>query len=282
MVRYMLKPGPDTVTGSRRTKTWLLTLLGEAVLPTSRYVWQGALVDSLVALGSSTAAARQAVNRAVAEGWLSSERVGRRSRLAISELTAVQLREGRARTMGFGSPHDWGGRWLLVALTVPEDSRSMRYHFRTQLAWLGFGSLGNGLVISPHADNEAATLRLFASIEGPQGAYVFTDAQPANRGPREIAAEAWDLEGLRARYEAFVERFEHMAPRTPEETLAAWVELFTSWRHFPLFDPELPDSLLPADWPRTAALVLFRRRLDEWSAVALDHFRSLENPSSGS
>ncbi|MFT4210860.1 MAG: PaaX family transcriptional regulator C-terminal domain-containing protein [Microbacterium sp.] len=277
MPRSSLEPS----TGTRRTKTWLLTLLGEAVLPLTRYVWQGSLVDGLVALGASTAAARQTVSRAIADGWLISERVGRRSRLAINDSAAIQLREGRARTLSFGQPQEWDGRWLLVALTVPEDSRSMRYHFRTELAWLGFGSMGNGLWISPHAVNEAATTRLFASVDGPQGAYVFTHAEPANRSPREIAAEAWDLENLRTRYEGFIEHFTQLAPSTPDAVFVAWVDLFTRWRHFPLFDPELPDSLLPADWPRSRAHALFHRLIEQWTAEALDYFHELESRASG-
>jgi phenylacetic acid degradation operon negative regulatory protein len=273
----MASPSDPSLTATRRTKTLLLTVLGEAVLPQGSFVWQEVLVESLVALGSSVSAARQAVARATGDGWLTSERVGRRSRLEVSESTAAGLRAGRERTMTFGRPQEWDGQWLFVALTVPEDSRALRHHFRTELAWLGFGSLGNGLWISPHTENEEAALKLLTSVEGPKGAYVFTGARPVTHSPREVASEAWDLDNLRARYDTFCERFESRAPLTPAQTFDAWIELYTSWRHFPLFDPELPDNLLPRDWPRHRAYQLFHERTDEWSPVALEYFAGLEH-----
>jgi phenylacetic acid degradation operon negative regulatory protein len=273
----MASPSDPALTGTRRTKTLLLTVLGEAVLPQSSFVWQEVLVESLVTLGSSVSAARQAVARATGDGWLSSERVGRRSRLEVSEPTVSGLRAGRERTMAFGRPQEWDGQWLFVALTVPEDSRALRHHFRTELAWLGFGSLGNGLWISPHTENEEAALKLLTSVEGPKGAYVFTAARPVTHSPREVASAAWDLDNLRARYDTFCDRFESRAPLTPAQTFDSWIELYTSWRHFPLFDPELPDNLLPRDWPRHRAYQLFHERIGEWSPAALEYFAGLEH-----
>jgi phenylacetic acid degradation operon negative regulatory protein len=260
--------GPSSA--ARGAKTLLLTILGEAVLPSGPTVWQEVLVRGLTVTGVSVAAARQAVARAIAEGWLSSERIGRRSLLTIADSTAVMLREGRDRTMRFGQPQEWDGRWLLVLLTVPEESRALRYQFRTQLAWLGFGSLGNGLWISPHTENEAETVRLLATAEGPSQAFVFTSARPASHSPRDIASVAWDSGALLRRYSAFLDRFERARPTKPEEYFAAWIELVTAWRHFPLFDPELPSSLLPPDWPRRRAYAVFHAAMEAWAPPSLE------------
>jgi phenylacetic acid degradation operon negative regulatory protein len=268
-------PVPATST-TRRTKTTLLTILGSIVAPLGISVWQETLVNALTILGATVPAARQAVARAVGDGWLTSQRVGRRSRMALSDETHSGLLTGHQRTMSFGQPTEWAGEWLFVALTVPEDSRALRHHFRTELGWLGFGSLGNGLWISPHPENEAATLRLLNSAEGPGDAYVFTAARPATHTPQQLAAAAWDMEKLRARYLDFIAAYEHAAPRTPTEKFAAWVEMVTRWRHFPLVDPELPERLLPSDWPRQRAYELFHRRMDQWTPTAEDFLRQLE------
>jgi phenylacetic acid degradation operon negative regulatory protein len=182
------------------------------------------------------------------------------------------------RTTAFGRSREWDGQWLLVALTVPEESRALRHHFRTELAWLGFGSLGNGLWISPHTENEQATIKLLHSVDGPKGAYVFTSSKPAIHTPRDIAATAWDLGSLRERYDAFCSKYENEEPQEPKEYFRAWIDMETSWRHFPLFDPELPDSLLPRDWPRHRAVTLFHERRAEWTDPALSYFRSLDLP----
>jgi phenylacetic acid degradation operon negative regulatory protein len=271
-------PSQSTPSGgsSRTARTFLLTVLGDAVMPGSRRVQQETLVSALGALDISVPAARQVTSRATRDGWLTSERVGRRSLMTISDSAAEMFATGRSRMMEFGETRSWDERWLLVTLTVHEDRREVRHHFRTELGWLGFGSLGNGVWISPHASNEAAALRLFQSREGLKDAYVFVTNTPVTHTPRDIARTAWDLDRLLRRYTDFDKRFSALSPTTPQETFAAWIELLTAWRHFPLVDPELPDSLLPAGWPRADAYRLFHRRHDEWAARARDYFLSLD------
>jgi phenylacetic acid degradation operon negative regulatory protein len=250
-------------------------VLGEAVAPYGETVWQEALVAALTTLGTSAPAARQVVARAIRDGWLTSERVGRRSLLTISRSSLKMLEEGRARALAFGTAAEWDGRWLLAAITVPEEQRELRYQMRTQLGWLGFGSLGNGLWISPHVDQLQATMDLLQDGEEPVNAVVFVTTTSPTHTPAEIARTAWDLDALRERYTSFLSAHGKSRPTAPEAIFAAWIKMFTAWRHFPLVDPELPDSLLPPRWPRERARALFTRRDEEWSGVALEYFRSL-------
>lgn len=260
---------------SRAARSILLTVLGEAVAPYGDTVWQESLVAALTALGTSAPAARQVVARAMRDGWLTSERVGRRSRLTISESSRKMLEEGRARALAFGAAAEWDGRWLLAAVTVPEEQRELRYQLRTQLGWLGFGSLGNGLWISPHVDHQEAAVELVRGWEEAVNAVIFVTETSPTHTPAEIARTAWDLDALHERYTTFLSVHSKPRPSAPEAVFAAWIRMFTSWRHFPLVDPELPDSLLPARWPRSRARALFTRRNEEWSDVALEYFRSL-------
>ena len=48
-----------------------------------------------------------------------------------------------------------------------------------------------------------------------------------------------------------------------------------AWRRFPFIDPDLPDDLLPRDWPRRRAYELFREHHDRWAAAAQAHFDEL-------
>ena len=43
-------------------------------------------------------------------------------------------------------------------------------------------------------------------------------------------------------------------------SFAAQTALVHAWRRFPFIDPDLPDDLLPRDWPRRAAYELFKDR----------------------
>jgi phenylacetic acid degradation operon negative regulatory protein len=252
------------------------TILGEAVAPYGETVWQENLVAGLGSLGVSAIAARQVIARATREGLLKSERVGRRSLMHLSEDGLALLREGRQRVLSFGDQPEWDGRWLLVAMTIPEERREIRYRFRTQLEWLGFGSLGNGLWISPHAEHEAAALALLDSGEIPVGSFVFVTDRLASHTPVELARAAWDLDSLRQRYDSFLREFSGQRPQTPDQQFGAWIRMYSDWRHFPQFDPELPESLLPDQWPRRRARELFLACDAQWSAPAIEYFRNLD------
>jgi phenylacetic acid degradation operon negative regulatory protein len=254
----------------------LHTILGEAVAPYGDAVWQETLVAALGTLDVSAIAARQVVARATREGLLKSERVGRRSLMHISEDAATRLREGRQRILSFGDQPAWDERWLLVAMTIPEERREIRYRFRTQLEWLGFGSLGNGLWISPHVEYEEKALALLDSDEIPVGSFVFITDRLASHTPAELARTAWDLDSLRRRYDSFVREFSRLRPKTSEQKFSGWIRLYSDWRHFPQFDPELPESLLPRQWPRGRARELFLACDTQWSAPAIEYFRNLD------
>ena len=77
--------------GAPAARSLLLTVLGEYVLPRPQGVWQESLVGALVSLGYSQQAARQAVARSTRDGWLITERRGRRARMTLGERTAELL-----------------------------------------------------------------------------------------------------------------------------------------------------------------------------------------------
>ena len=141
--------------GAPAARSTLLTVLGEFLLPRPDGAWQEALIAALQLLGFTPSAARQAVVRVHARGLAG----GRTRRAALTHAAHAVfgrlLRVGARRIYGFGGPVSWDGRWLLLVLRVPEQRRELRHRLTTQLAWAGFGSLGNGLWITPHVDREA-------------------------------------------------------------------------------------------------------------------------------
>ena len=261
--------------GAPAARSTLLTVLGEFLLPRPEGAWQEALIGSLRLLGFTPSAARQAVVRSAREGWLEGERVGRRSRMRLTATSAELLRDGARRIYGFGGPVAWDGRWLLLVLRVPEPRRELRHRLTTQLAWAGFGSLGGGLWISPHAEREEELRGL--SGEGSAAELLSLRAEFGSLGdPRKIVAEAWDLDAVSAAYTTFIGDFARRRPRTPGAVFAAQTMLVHEWRKFPFLDPDLPAEMLPAGWPREPAHDLFTERHDAWSTIARDYFGSLE------
>ena len=260
--------------GAPAARSALLTILGEYVLPASGSAWQETLIGALGTLGYKTHAARQALARSVSAGWLATERRGRRSRVRLAPDTAEMLRSGAARIYSFGEPWEWDGRWLLVVLRVPEERREVRHRMRTRLAWAGFGSLGGGLWISPHVERER---ELADAADSGAELVSFHGGLGALGDPARVVADAWDLDAVADAYRAFIARFGRMSPRGAEATFRAQTQLVHEWRKFPFLDPDLPDGMLPARWPRTRAHDLFRERHGQWEADARGWFAALED-----
>ena len=61
-----------------------------------------------------------------------------------------------------------------------------------------------------------------------------------------------------------------------EASFRMQTRLVHAWRKFPFVDPDLPASLLPADWPRRRAYELFTVRHARWAGPAGDWFEELE------
>src|SRR5437764_6634113 len=189
--------------GAPAARSLLLTVLGEYVLPRPDGFWQETLVAALSSLGYTHQAARQALSRSTREGWLESRRHGRRTRMSLTAATADLLRSGAERIYSFGDPWEWDGRWLLVVLRVPEESRAVRHQLRSRLAWAGLGSLGGGVWLTPHVEREQ---ELAAAINDEPAADARSFVAELGRmgDPLQLVADAWALDVVRAQREVFV------------------------------------------------------------------------------
>ncbi len=261
--------------GAPAARSLLLTVLGEYVLPRSGSVWQETLVGALVAVGYSQQAARQALARSTREGWLVSERHGRRTRMSLSDSTAALLRAGAERIYTFAQSWEWDRRWLVVVLRVPEEQRAVRHQLRSRLAWAGLGSLGGGVWLTPHVEREQELVSAIG--EEPAAEAVSFVARFGEIGdPRQLVAAAWDLDHVRLQYRTFIDDFARVRVASPAGCFRQQTLLVHAWRKFPFLDPDLPAALLPARWPRERAHALFADRHERWQAAARGWFEGLE------
>ena len=156
-------------------RSLLMTVLGEYVLPQDHPVWTWVLVDTLAGFGVEEKSARQALARAAAEGWLVSERVGRRARWGLTPPGRRLLTEGAQRIYQFGrGERPWDGRWLVLLVSVPEVKRDLRHRLRTRLSWAGFGSPEAGVWVSPDLGREGEALDVLKELGLAAGAMSFT------------------------------------------------------------------------------------------------------------
>jgi phenylacetic acid degradation operon negative regulatory protein len=261
--------------GAPSARGLLFTVLGEFALVEDRTVWTSALIEVLSQLGVDEKATRQALMRTAADGWLTAERVGRRTRWQLTPNAERMLTDGARRIYSFTGPaQDWDGRWLLVSVRVPESDRRARHLLRTRLGWAGFGSLGAGLWISTHPDREAEVTEVLREAGVADDAHIFVATRPGVGDVRAMVRQAWDLAAVEALYENFIEDFGDQARTDP---LTSQVELVHAWRRFPAVDPALPRELLPARWSGVEAARLFTHRHNAWAPAAQEAWRALNS-----
>jgi phenylacetic acid degradation operon negative regulatory protein len=262
--------------GAPSARGLLLTLLGELVLPAAAPAWTSAVIAAFARLGVGEKATRQALMRTAAAGGLAGERSGRRTRWRLTDSARTLLTEGAERIYSFAGPAPaWDGRWLVVLARVPESDRRARHVLRTRLSWAGFGSLGPGLWISPHAAREPEAVQVLRAAGAAQDAHVFVAARSGLADVRVMVGSAWNLAELEQRYERFLARF---TDPDPSDVLAGQIELVHAWRRFPALDPALPRELLPAGWRGAAAARVFAERHRRWADGARDEWRRLNDP----
>ncbi|HEX4290373.1 MAG TPA: PaaX family transcriptional regulator C-terminal domain-containing protein [Trebonia sp.] len=293
-------PQPWTTPGpvAQRPPRLLLTLLGDYWWQRTESLPSAAIVGLLAEFGVSDSAARAALSRLTRNGLLVTSRSGRRTFVRLSQRAADVLDDGGRRIFSFGAtPAPWDGMWSLVAFSIPEEHRSARDELRKELRWLGFAPLYDGLWVCPrdHAGDVMARLKdlgiatatafrataLPAVAAGAGGAAGAAGAAGNTLVTADIPARAWDLSGLRDRYQEFTEfagllRDQTVAGEiTTADALVARTRVMNEWRAFPAMDPDLPYELLPPAWPRAAARDLFITCYDLLGPLAARRVRQI-------
>lgn len=230
------------------------------------------------ACGQSADQVRSCLRRMVTEGVLVREGTGREAEFRATEagmvLLGAVLERTRLAYVQDAAGRGWDRHWHLVAFAVPERQRSLRDALRDRLLELGGAAVQGGLYVSPHAwhkDVRAAADRLGVDVT-----LASTDDLEiaGQRDPRQLAGRLWDLDGLAARYQAFVDEYrpvldllDEMKARKERLPDAAFLPgaLAMAVAFAGVFndDPLLPPELLPRPWPGRAArdLLMRSRRL---------------------
>ncbi len=273
---------PATAVGgvAQRPPRLLLTLLGDYWWRRTEPLPSAAIVALLAEFGVSDSAARAALSRLTRNGLLVTSKSGRRTFVRLSDRAAGVLDDGARRIFSFGRvTQAWDGMWSLVAFSIPENNRAARDALRKQLRWLGFAPLYDGLWVAPR-DHAAEVIGCLGEL-GITTATAFRATTAPEGGPDGIPRRAWDLEGLRDRYEAFIGYAQGLRERTmagdmaPEDALVARTRVMDEWRAFPALDPDLPGELLPDAWPRASARKLFIATYDLLGPLAVRRVRQI-------
>ncbi|MBS2537474.1 PaaX family transcriptional regulator [Catenulispora sp. NF23] len=268
-----LEPVPSLTrrqqTGARSARSLLLTVLGEYVRPGGVPVWTSTLLHVAAGLGLEEKTARQALNRMALDGWIGTERVGRRVRWALTPHGTVLLTEGAERIYSFGRDREsWDGRWLVLLVSVPETQRDLRHRLRNSLTWAGLGSPAPGVWVSPHTTREAEAKQIVEELGLQAEAISFCGPFAGVGSERSMVEQAWHTGELAEAYEDFLLQFAGLSPQSPDEVLYAQIRLVDEWRRFPSLDPQLPPELLPPQWIGLRAASVFEDLHQRWNTAA--------------
>ena len=276
----MTSPAPPTLSrrhaaGASSARGLLFTVLGEFVLPGGGTAWTSAVIAAFARLGVAEKATRQALMRTAADGWLRAEKAGRRTRWHLTDAAQRLLTDGAERIYSFTpAAGNWDGRWLLVAVRVPDGDRQARRAVGARLNWAGFGSLGPGLWISAHPEREDEAARVLREAGLGGDAHLFVATRSGLAGADAMVRAAWDLAAIEREYERFLAEF---GGPGPGDVLAGQVALVHAWRRFPAIDPALPRDLLPARWSGLDAARRFADLHQRWSAQAQREWKRLND-----
>ena len=256
---------------SRGPQDLVFSLFGEYLLDHPDAVWVGSLIELLAPFDLSENAVRTVLSRMSRKGWLRSERRGRTAWYDLTPRGRRLLEEGAERIYHPPRDEPWDGSWHLVNYSIPEDERELRDRLRVRLTWLGCGSLGGGLWITPHDLYETLS-EVAAELGVEEHVEIFRAEHLGFSDDETLVARCWDLSDIHERYSEFILRHRpglHEAREAAsrggipsDEAYVRRFELIHEYREFPAIDPFLPRELEPPDWGGECAAWLFETYRD--------------------
>jgi phenylacetic acid degradation operon negative regulatory protein len=251
---------------SLRSKSLVMTVMGDAIAPHGGAVWLGSLIDLLAPLGVTDRLVRTSVFRLVQEGWLNASREGRRSRYAFEPKSLPRFLRADRRIYAPPGLH-WDGRWTLVLAPNGSIDGELRTAVRKELEWEGFAMLAPGMLAHPAVDDEGLADALQRT--GAAGKVFVLSASElpgvGSRPLRELASDGWDLTAVARSYVDFIGQFTPLLALLREQPAVAPADAFAirsllihAYRRLQLHDPLLPVELLPDPWPGSDAYEVAR------------------------
>lgn len=239
-----------------RAKSLVMTLFGDSIAPHGGTVWLGSLIELLAPFGMNDRLVRTSVFRLTEEGWLESERSGRRSTYSITAEALKQFGKAYRRVYAPLEPV-WDGYWTLLFAPSSDVAPSKRTMFRKALLWEGFGMLASGVYASPVVE-EGVVQEVLQRFGLQDQLFVVKARDLPGMGGKSLSAavgDAWQLKEVKDGYERFIARFTPLARAlavndiTADQAFVIRTLLIHEFRRVQLHDPKLPAELLPADWP---------------------------------
>ena len=245
---------------SVRAKSLLITIFGDTLEPRGDGVWLSSLIRLAKPIGISERLVRTSVYRLTQEKWLARTSLGRRSYYQLTEAGHRQFANAEHRIYG-GSNRRWDGQWRVVIVPPKSISVSARNQIRKELKWQGFGTLTADVLIHPTAELEPVRAMLAHRNLTGKVKVICGNSVGDSESPSELLNRCFNLDSIEREYDRFNQRLEDLWRATRRERKnidgeAAFVGrtlLIHEYRRILLHDPDVPEALLPGNWPGAEA-----------------------------
>jgi phenylacetic acid degradation operon negative regulatory protein len=262
----------------------MLTLYGDYLLDRGEEIGVGSLITLFNNFGLSDQAVRSAVSRMCHAGILKVRSEGRKSYYSLTP-TGHNLLSTGAKRIFIRKDTTWNGTWNIVTYTIPEEERKTRDTLRRELIWMGYGALAGATMISPY-DLTSEVMELAERLGVAYRIHIFQAQEQGITDAKKIVSSCWDLvrihdmyfeflEKYQPRYENWIERIEGGEEIDTSEYFLERFLLIHEYRKLPFYDPDLPEELLPEDWLRPKAAILFQEFHDLLTDKATEYFNSV-------
>jgi phenylacetic acid degradation operon negative regulatory protein len=272
-------PGPQP-------RALIVTVYGLYARQTAGWMSIAALIDLLARCGADERSVRSAMFRLKGRGLLVAARHDGVAGYELSDEARVILDEGDRRIFERRRATIADG-WVLAVFSVPESQRHQRHQLRSQLTWLGFGTLAPGVWIAPaHVLEEARAVLTRHGLD--QYVELFGASHLAFSDPEGLVTRCWDLDRLDEQYRAFLARHEPVlagyrqhVPIDAGQAFSDYVGALTEWRRLPFLDPGLPEATLPDQWNGIRAADTFFELRDRLAGPAAEFVAAAQRSRAG-
>jgi phenylacetic acid degradation operon negative regulatory protein len=267
-----------------RANSVLITIYGDVVAQRGQAVWLGSLIQLADLFGLSARLVRTSAFRLSADDWLACTRLGRRSFYALTAAGLQRVQHAERRIYDF-KPPEWDGLWTLAILGAGIPA-SARLHLKRELRWEGFGELSPNVFAHPHASHPSLKEIIRASSADEKIVVLRAESMAtySSKPLQTVMHATFKLDQVEAAFKQFVARFEPMrqqaAALSPAEAFFVRTLLIHEYRKVLLRDPNLPQALLPANWPglraRQLCESLYGRLLTSSEVFLQAHVQTLD------
>lgn len=249
-----------------RANSLIITIYGDSIAPHGGTVWLGSFIRLVEALGMNQRMVRTSVFRLSKEEWLVSEQIGRKSFYSLTATGRRRFEHAYRRI--YDEPHtQWKGIWQLVLTTNVDLSAAQRDALRKELLWEGFGIIAPGVLAHPSDDSDS--LLDILQGNGVHDKVVVMQARTpgvkTSRPLQSLVHDCWNLGVIAKDYQRFTDRFRPLlralksaSSLDPQQCFVVRTLLIHEFRRVLLRDPQLPQQLLPKDWPGDVARQMCR------------------------